>query len=121
MKGIIACVQQNAWTDDRTMKIWDKKVLKVHLKYFDGCAGLLLDDFECHKSNDFIDRLRCDNCLLHFIPSHYTSLLQPCDVGINKPLKDRLKESASDWRRERQNALLPGQKMPSPKRKEILE
>ena len=90
-------MQQNAWMDGKTMKVWHKKVLKVHLKYFDGCAGLSLDDFVCRKSNDLIDRLRSDNCLLQYIPPHYTSLLQPCDVGINKPLKDRLKESASDW------------------------
>ena len=93
----------------------------MHLNNFDGCAGLLLDDFVCHKPNDLRNRLQSDNCLLHLIPPHYTSLLQPCDVGINKPLKDRLKKSASDWRCERHDALLPGQKMPSAKRKEVLQ
>ena len=78
-------------------------------------------DLVCHKSNDLMDSLHSDNWLLHLIPPHYTSLLQPCDVGINKPLKDRLKKSPPDWRSERHDALLLDRKMPSPKRKEILE
>ena len=76
----------------------------MHLNNFEGCAGLLLYDFVCHKSNDLRNHL-----------------VQPCDVGIIKPLKERLKKYASEWRSECHDALLPGQKIPSPKRKEILE
>ena len=40
--------------------------------------------------------LRDDDTRFHIIPTHYTGLLQPCDVGINKSLKDQLKEAASN-------------------------
>ena len=107
-------MQQKAWMDDRTMTIWYEKVLKVHLNNFDWCLGLLLNDFVCHESNELKNRLQNDNCLLHMVHPNYTSLLQPYDVGINRPLKDRVKKSRAKRRRE------PGQKIPSPKQKEVL-
>ena len=80
-----------------------------------------MDHSVSHKSNDLKNRLRSDNCLLQLISPHYASLLQPCDVDINKQLKERLKKSTSESRRERHDALLPGQKIPSAKRKEIID
>ena len=47
-------------------------------------------------------------------------MLQPCDGGINKSLKARLKQCASDWRRERHASLGDGEKLARPTRKEIL-
>ena len=41
-------------------------------------------------------------------------------VGINKSLKDILKESASTWRREQYALSPPGEKLPTPKRQDIL-
>ena len=54
------------------------------------------------------------------IPPHCTGLLQPCDVGIDKPLKERLKNHVSQWRRDQHSSLLPGQKLPTPTRKDIV-
>ena len=44
----------------------------------------------------------------YMIPPHYKGLLQPCDVGIIKPLKDRLKKAAANWKREQQKLLESG-------------
>ena len=85
-----------------------------------GNIGLLLEGFTCHKSDTLQSQMDDDNPLLYMIPPHYTGLLQPCDVGINKSLKDRLKEAASDWRRDKHSFLGPGRKLPSPNRKDIL-
>ena len=56
--GIVAGVQQNAWMDDRTMKIPYETVLKVGFNNFDGCGGLLLGDSVCRKSNELKNRLQ---------------------------------------------------------------
>ena len=38
-----------------------------------------------------------DNANRYMIPPRYTETLQPCDVGINKPLNDILKR-LTNWR-----------------------
>ena len=90
--GIVSCVQAKGWMDDRTMSIWYERVYKPHISTCDGESGLILDDFICHKSQVLKNKLEIDDFLLYLIPSHYTGLLQPCDVEINKSLKDRLKK-----------------------------
>ena len=54
------------------------------------------------------------------IPGNFTSVLEQCGVGINKPLQERLKKAASDWRLERSRSLPSGSRLPCPKRSEIL-
>ncbi len=66
------------------------------------------------------DKLQADDSLLYLIPSHYTGLWQPCDVGINKSLKKRLKKCASKWRRNKRSTLNSGEKLPAPGRIDIL-
>ena len=58
--------------------------------------------------------------MIYMVSPHYTGLLQPCDVGINKSLKDRLKNAASQWRQNEHDVLTPGDKLPTPKRFDVL-
>ncbi len=58
--------------------------------------------------------------MLYMVPSHYIGLLQPCHVGINKSLKDKLKKSASEWRRNENTGLGRGEKSPAPQRIDAL-
>ena len=53
--------------------------------------GLILDDYICHKDAELMESMKQDNTICILIPPHYTAVLQPCDVGINKSLKDLLK------------------------------
>lgn len=55
------------------------------------------------------------------ITPHYTSLIQPCDSGINKPLKDRLKHLAGRQRLEKHRTIILGDKLLSPKRADASE
>ena len=55
------------------------------------------------------------------IPSTFTSIVQPCDVGINKPLKERLKKAVNSWRQAQYASLYSGDRMPTPKRADILD
>ena len=77
---------------------FDKKITKDWVKMVwsrrDGGPSrkpilLVLDAFGCHKTNSRKE-LRDYNTVLVIIPGGMTSLLQPLDVCINKPLKTGL-------------------------------
>ena len=119
--GVVGCVQAKAWMDDRTMEIWYNKIYKPYIAGYTGNSGLLLDDFICHKSDTLKHKMHADNTMLYMIPPHYAGLLQLCDVGINMSLKDRLKKSASSWRRMKNTGLPLGEKVPAPTRYDVLQ
>ncbi len=83
--------------DERTTKIWAEKVWKPYVEQ-QGRSLLVLDEFECHKQKCFIDELKQVGTRVAIIPGCCTSVLQPCDVGINKPFKSRLKNYAENGR-----------------------
>lgn len=58
---------------------------------------LLLDEFSAHKIDEIILYMVENKINPVFVPGGHTSLLQPLDVGINKPFKDLYKESWSAW------------------------
>ena len=82
---------------------------------------LLLDDYAYHKTAELEDSMKQVNTMRVMIPPHCTSVVQPCDVGINKPLKHRLKHRVGEWRREKHRTITLGDKLPSPERVDVLE
>ena len=72
------------------------------------------------KNNELQELMDQDNVLRLMTPSHYTSILQLSGVGISKSSKNRLRNAASNWRRENQDALVTGEKIPAPKRNDVL-
>ncbi len=80
---------------------------------------LLLDDLTCHKQDVLLDKVKQSNTIILIIPPGYTSVLQPCDVGINKPLKTRLHTAVNWWRFQVYESIGPSDKVPSPGRKDI--
>ena len=86
--GIVGCVQRKGWMENVTMDIWYNKVYRPYIAGFDGESGLLLDDFKVHKNSEILELMKEDKTNRYIILPHYTGLLQPCDVGINNPLKD---------------------------------
>lgn len=106
--------------DNSTMAIWYDKIYRPYASEHNAKSALLLDDFLCHKGDALQEVINSDNAIRIMIPPHYTCIVQPCDVGINKPLKDKLKQFAAKWRRERHSSLPAGSKMPVPKRHEVV-
>jgi DDE superfamily endonuclease len=53
---------------------------------------LVLDAYAGHRTDDAKRLLQADNTDLAIIPGGMTSILQPLDVSINKPFKDRFKK-----------------------------
>ena len=117
--GMYGCVQENGWVDQRVMQIWFEKIWQPYVRSHTGNSMLLLDDYVCHKQEQFVEKLSGVDTLLTLIPPGYTSVLQPCDVGINKPLKSRLQKLASDWRAAKLDVLGANEKMLSPGRKDV--
>lgn len=54
---------------------------------------LLLDEFSAHKTDHVIKKLIDVNINPVFVPGGFTSLLQPLDVAINKPLKMHIRSA----------------------------
>jgi hypothetical protein len=47
--------------------------------------------------------------------------LQPCDVGVNKPLKDGIRNQYNAWSVAKMDGLGSGDKIPVPEREDIIE
>ena len=99
---------------------YDKYSNRTLLKFLRE-TEILLDDFICHKSAEIKNKLFDDDGIPYMILHHHSGLLQPCDVGIDKSLKDRLQKFASQWRRNKHTVLTPREKMLAPKRFDVLK
>jgi hypothetical protein len=50
-----------------------------------------------HEKEPIKARLKAEGILFDYIPAGCTSFLQPLDVMINKPFKDKLREKFQGW------------------------
>ena len=84
-------VQCNAWMDTLNMSRWIDVILVPHLqlKAPNTKVVLIVDILKSHKLAKTINKLSKVRVHFHVIPG--TSLVQPLDVGCNKPFKDCLK------------------------------
>ncbi|CAJ0842350.1 11542_t:CDS:2 [Entrophospora sp. SA101] len=60
-------------------------------------ALFVMDSFEGHKTDSIKKIAQNENTDLAIIPGGLTSVVQPLDVCINKPFKDRLCEKWNTW------------------------
>jgi hypothetical protein len=58
---------------------------------------LILDSFAAHKTDEVNELLRVNNINCLFIPPRTTSYLQPLDVSINAPFKERVRSKYEEW------------------------
>lgn len=91
--------QESAWQDEGNMLKWIDRILVPHLQ--EKAAGvpaiLVLDQFKVHWTAAVKAKLASIGVTLHGIPAGCTSLVQPIDVGIGKPFKDRMRTVWWDW------------------------
>lgn len=95
------------WSTVETMILWVEQVVLPYrarvLQRFPHYATkpmiLYLDVYWCHRANDFIAWLDSDEqrnksgCrfIVLFVPANTTSVCQPCDVGLQRPIKHELR------------------------------
>ena len=58
---------------------------------------LIFDKCRAHTTQEMLKYLEKKDIKTFVIPSGCTSLVQPLDVSINKPFKDRMKKYFNDW------------------------
>ena len=96
--GIIVRCQDKGWMDDTLTKDWIKTVWGKRPGGLSKKSLLVLDSFRCHKSAAVKQLLRDSHrTRLAIIPGGMTSMLQPLDVSVNKPMKVMLQEKWNDW------------------------
>lgn len=80
---------KNSWITCEILIFWYSKIIK---KFIDENKDkyevvLIFDKCPIHLKSNFIDALVTDKVKYHIIPGGLTSLVQPLDVSLHKPLK----------------------------------
>ncbi len=98
---VYAC-QKNAWMDEIAMLQWVDEILKPYLSTCpEGIVPLMiLDSYRCHMMKSVVHAIQDLGCEVEHIPGGCTGLCQPLDVGLNKPLKSRIRRQWDDWMME---------------------
>ena len=96
---IVMICQPNAYQDEANMLIWIDLVLVPHLQQnAEGSPVVLfLDAFSAHQTDAVTDKLQNLGVQTKSIPGGCTWVVQPVDVGIGKPFKDKCKEYWWEW------------------------
>eukprot|EP00977_Amphora_coffeiformis_P024178 scaffold15108_cov180-Amphora_coffeaeformis.AAC.54 len=92
-------VQGKAWMNEDTMLQWVEKVWKpfAQSKSKDGLTMLIIDQMKVHMLPTIKKAIEECGTILEFIPAGYTSRLQVCDIGLNKPFKDYMRRTVNEW------------------------
>ena len=98
---VMVC-QPNAYQDDQNMMTYVNTILVPHLqqKAQGAPVVLFLDHFKVHYSNAMKQKMTELGVNLQIIPGGCTWLVQPVDVGIGKPFKDRCRRRWWNWMME---------------------
>ena len=95
---VLIHVHDKGWMDEQGMLLWIKKVWECcpgHLLNKKSC--LVFDMFKGHLLDSVKKQLAEGNTDVALIPAGLTSQLQPLDVSINKPFKDKVRVLWTDW------------------------
>jgi hypothetical protein len=115
--AFVAC-NPKGWMNGDLMKTWIEHVLSNFQRDSASQYFVVLDKFAAHISTDTKNALRAKGFDAFIIPGGFTGLLQPLDVCINKPLKDKIKTKFLDWLGER--ALRTMQKVKPPDYEDVI-
>ena len=96
--GVLVHVHEKGWMDEAGMKLWVRKIWGHRPGGLMKKKSLLvLDTFKAHATESVKDRLAGENSDFVFIPGGLTNQLQPLDVSINKPFKDKVRTAWTEW------------------------
>ena len=91
-------------------KVWQRRPMGL----FKPRSLLVWDKFSAHLTEGVVKKVRDTGTHVAVIPGGLTSTLQPLDVSINKPFKDKLRELWMEWMASEQYSLTPSGNMKAP-------
>jgi len=96
-KKVVLKGNKSGWMTTELLKEWIAKAWVPNIAK-DTSYLLVWDSFSVHKNEEVIEDLLINrNTEIAVIPWGCTSILQPLDVGINKPFKDKVRQDFQDW------------------------
>ena len=88
--GVLVHCHPKGSTDEDGIMLWLRKVWDTRPRALLKKKSLLVwNHFGAHKTNKVKEKLKDINAKQAVIPGGLTSVLQPLDVVLNKPFKDR--------------------------------
>ena len=93
--GIVVHVHQKGWMDENGMKLWMWETRPGGLIKKNAC--LVYDCFKTHPMESIKKKLKDRNADVALIPAGLTIQLQPLDVSINNPFKEKVRVLWSNW------------------------
>ena len=115
--GIIVRFQQKGWMDDALFRDWIDIVWASRPggKIKKDNSLLVLDAFRCHRSEDQLKHLKKQHKTdVAIIPGGMTSILQPLDVSVNKPFKNKLRDLWTEWMSTGEKSFTKGGRVRAP-------
>ncbi len=96
-KKIVIKGNHQGWMNAQLLQEWVDEVWKPNIIDEKGYL-MIWDSFASHKDPKISEYLleECDTQVVQ-IPGGCTSVLQPLDIGINKPLKDKMRKRFQSW------------------------
>ena len=96
-KEVVVRCQAKGWMDETLVQDWLRTVWSKVGDLSRRKSMLVWDSFRAHLSKPVHNTLRSINTECVVIPGGMTSMLQPLDVSINKPFKDRMRAKWQNW------------------------
>lgn len=97
-ENMVVRVQPKGWMDTDLMIDWIDSVWRKRPGANLGMrAVLVLDSFRRHVTDRVKEKLAACHTDLVIIPGGMTPQIQPLDVCLNKPIKDRVCAAYNDW------------------------
>ena len=111
--GIVTKVHRNGWMDEAGCMEWVRTTFPVHSE---ERKLLVWDSFRGHLTENVKAELRRRKVDAAVIPGGLTSVLQPLDVSLNKPMKDKVRTRWAEWMVDGDHSYTPaGNQCPPPK------
>ena len=120
-RGIHVRAQAKGWMDESLVKDWLNSVWSKVGGLLRKRNFLVWDSFRAHLSDNVKRVLKNSRTDVAVIPGGMTSLLQPLDVGVNKPFKDNLRQYWNKWMLDGNHTFTPAGRIRKPDLRQICQ
>ena len=120
-RGIHVRAQAKGWMDESLVKDWLNSVWTKVGGLLRKRNLLVWDSFRAHLSDNVKRVLKNSRTDVAVIPGGMTSLLQPLDVGVNKPFKDNLRQYWNEWMLAGNHTFTPAGRIRKPDLRQICQ